>query len=188
MTDASTAIVCNLSEPQSKDRREAFRRDLAPFLAERTYDKDTSRFVFPKSKVSRQKLEHFIALENECCAFLTFELSESATHFSLCVSGPEGSQDLVREFLSAPEKSGCGCSGTSQEKKANAKKYATGFVTLCAIGCAIPPILAATGMIGVATGVYVSNGIEATLIALGLMGVAFYLARFLRKKQGGLPT
>ena len=129
-----------------------------------------------------------IALEKECCAFLSFELSESATHYGLCVSGPEGSQELVRNFLTTPERSGCGCAGTTQDKKAKTKKFAAGFVTLCAIGCAIPPILAATGMIGVATGVYVSNGVEAALIALGLLGVTLYLVSYFRNKRKGLSA
>ena len=100
MTDNSSPNVCNLSEPEDSIQGNAYRRDLAPFLTDATYSAGTSRLAFSKPDVTRQMLEQLVASEQDCCSFLEFDLSENATHFHLDVSGPEGSENIIRNFFS----------------------------------------------------------------------------------------
>lgn len=185
MTDNSSPIACNLSEPEERNQRDVYRRNLTPFLTDATYAAGTSRLAFSKPDVTRQMLEHLVASEQDCCAFLNFDLSETATHFHLDVSGPEGSEDIIRKFFSSSSGStepACGCAGADQPRKTKTKKYFARFITICAIACAVPPTLAAVGLIGVATVAYLGKGIEAVLIVLALMGLGFLLIQFVKKR------
>lgn len=78
---------------------------------------------------------------------------------------------------------GCDCAPVARQSKSKTPKYFASFVTLCAIGCAVPPILAALGLIGIATGAYLSSGIEVLLIILALLGLGALLMKFVKKKR-----
>lgn len=184
MTDTSTAIACNLLEPHLRDRKVALRGKLAPFLTDANYNDGTSQLAFSKPGVTRQTLDQFMVSEGDCCSFLNFDLSETDTHFHLNITGPAGSEELVRNFFSTSEKSRCGCTGAKQSNGTQITRNAVGFITLCAIACAIPPALAALGLVSVATGAYIGRGIEAAIIALIIIGLGYVLVQFMKKKQG----
>lgn len=184
MTDTSTAIVCSLTEPDLRNRKVVLRSELKPYLTQATYVAGTSRLVFTKPEVTRQILEHLIVLESDCCPFFSFDLSETDTHFHLSVAGPKGIEDMVRNFFSTSGRVGCGCTGTNQSSGTRTTRNVAGFITLCAIACAIPPTLAALGLIGVATGAFIGKGIEVAVIALALMGLGYVLLQYVKKKRG----
>lgn len=62
------------------------------------------------------------------------------------------------------------CKGTCSTPKTKVLRYGAGMITLCAVCCAVPPVLIALGVIGVATGAYLSLGLKTAL------GVAILLA------------
>lgn len=191
MTSSTRAIACNLSSHDERAQRSAFRRSLTPFLIASTYAAGTSQLTFSKPDVTRQMLENLIASEQSCCTFLEFDLSETATAFQLGVRGPKGSEDIVRNFFSTTETSSpptCGCSNTPEPTKAKKAKYFVGFLTLCAIGCVVPPVLAGLGLISVATGAYLGKGIEVVLVGSALLGLGFLLIQFVQKKRQGAPS
>ncbi len=99
MTKNSPAIACTLSKPEERAQRSTFRRDLAPFLENTVYEDGRSQLSFSRPEVTRNTLEQLIASEKGCCAFLDFELSETDAHFHLTVSGPKGSEDIIRSFF-----------------------------------------------------------------------------------------
>lgn len=80
------------------------------------------------------------------------------------------------------------CGGGCGKKPASMKiaKPMASFIALCAVCCAIVPVLAAAGLIGTVTGVYISKGIEAFLISVGLIGFGYIVMRFVRKRRRGL--
>jgi len=188
MTDTSTAIVCNLSDPELRNRKDLFRAKLKPFLIQETYAKGSSCLVFSKPGISRDLLERFSSLERECCPFFTFEISETKSHFQLTIVGPEGSEDMVRGVFSKTTGTGCGCGVSQTASSSNSRKYFAGFITLCVIGCTIPPMLAAAGLIGVATGAYMGKVVEAVVVSAILLGVGILLVQYLRKKQQRKPS
>jgi hypothetical protein len=182
MTDTSTAIACNLTEPDLRNRKEMLRSKLSPFLTQALYTAGTSRLVFSKPNVTKKMLEDMIFLERECCPFFSFELSEASSHFQLNVTGPEGSEDMVRDFFSMNSDKACGCTG-SNKTPSSKKKYAFGFITLCAIGCAVPPTLATLGLIGVATGAYIGMWFEGAVVLAIMLGGGSLFVQYVKKKQ-----
>lgn len=188
MTDTSTAIVCNLSSSELRDRKGVFRAELKPFLTQETYAKGSSSLVFSKPGTNWDMLERFSALERECCPVFTFEITETQSHFRVAVTGPKGSEDMVRDVFSQITENGCGCERQKTPTGSNSKKYFAGFITLCAIGCAIPPTLAAVGFIGVATGAYMGKVVEAAVLTAILLGIGLLLVQYIRKRKQRRPS
>ncbi|MEY8120805.1 hypothetical protein AB9F26_21685 [Falsihalocynthiibacter sp. BN13B15] len=183
MTDTSTVIACNLTEPVLRNRKEILCSKLSPFLTEANYAAGISRLIFSKPNVTRKMLEDLILLEGECCPFFSFDFSETSSHFQLNVTGPEGSEDMVRDFLSVNTDKACGCAGADKPSSSRAKKHVFGFITLCAVGCAVPPTLAALGFIGAVTGAYIGMWVEVVAVFAILSGGGFIFAQYVKKKQ-----
>jgi len=187
MTNASNVIACSLTEPDLRERKEMLRSALSPFLTQATFAAGTSRLAFSKPDVTRKMLEDMILLERECCPFFSFDLSESSSNFQLNVTGPEGSEDMVRDFFSMNNDTTCGCAG-SDNSSSSKKKYVFGFITLCAVGCATPPILVALGLIGVVTGAYIGIWAEVAVVFAIVLGGGFLLAQYVKKKRRGVSS
>ncbi|MEM1048677.1 MAG: hypothetical protein AAGL24_21165 [Pseudomonadota bacterium] len=111
MNNTSPDIVCTLTQPELRLRKVHIRKTLTPHLLASCYAEGVSRLAFARPAVSRVQLEHLIKLEQACCPFLTFEIREMSKEFTLIVSGPEGSEDLVRDLFSSEPSAPCGCSG-----------------------------------------------------------------------------
>lgn len=183
MNDTSTAIACNLTKPNLRSRKDVFQRSLTPYLTRATYTSGTSQLVFSKPDVTRKMLEHLMVLERDCCPFFNFDLSETSSHFQLIVTGPEGSEDMVRNFFSVTSGPECACSDSNQPAGFNTKKYAAGFIAMCAVACTVPPALAALGLISVGLGAYISKGIEAVVITAILSVLGFLLVRYVKMRR-----
>lgn len=76
----------------------------------------------------------------------------------------------------------CGCAGAKKPRKAKAAKYVTGFVALCAICCAVPAAFVGLGLISLATGAYLGNGLGAALITSAVLGLGYLLIQYVRKR------
>lgn len=182
MTDTSIALVCNLTEPELRNRKEILRGKLSPFLTQASYAQGTSQLVFSKVNVSKKLLEELISLERECCPFFGFDLSENSSHFHLSVTGPVGSETMVRDFFSMDIDKPCGCT-VSNQPFAHKKKHAFGFITLCAVGCAVPPTLTSPGFIGAATGAYFGMWVEGAVILAIMVGGGYLFVKYMKKRQ-----
>ncbi len=182
MTDTPPPIACSLSEHDLSDRKELLRSALAPFIAQAACSPGLSSLEFSKPDVTRKMLQDMISQERECCPSLSFDLSETDTHFQVNVTGPKGSEDMVRDLFAMRTDAACGCAG-SDKPPSSQKKYVFGFITLCAIGCAVPPTLAALGLIGAATGAYLGKWVEAAVVLALVLGCGFLFAQYLRKRQ-----
>lgn len=97
--------------------------------------------------------------------------TSSATDCTVNCS-PKGSSDLP-----------CACAGATKTRKTKTAKYLAGFVTLCAICCAAPPVLVALGLIGFASGAYLGTGLEVALIAFAVLGIGYLLMKYIKKKR-----
>jgi len=105
MTEISLEIACTLSTAEQRKLRLAYRESLTPFLIDATYSDGIAQLVFSKPEVTKQELERLIAQENSCCGFLKFDLSETETELNLTVTGPKGSEDILRDFFPSPASS-----------------------------------------------------------------------------------
>ncbi|MEL6205530.1 MAG: hypothetical protein AAFR47_09490 [Pseudomonadota bacterium] len=111
MDNTAPAIFCTLSPPELRQRKAEVRAGLSPHIVTSSYAQGISRLAFARPAVARTQLEHLIKLEQACCPFFTFEIREMDNAFTLIVSGPEGSEDFVRDLFSSEEPNSCACSG-----------------------------------------------------------------------------
>jgi len=111
MHKAEPAIFCTLAQPELRQRKADIRKSLSPHVVASSYAHGMSELDFAKPAVSRMQLENLIGLEKACCPFFTFEIREKHNEFTLIVSGPEGSEDFVRDLFSSEESASCACSG-----------------------------------------------------------------------------
>lgn len=79
----------------------------------------------------------------------------------------------------------CGCAGTKPSGKPKRTKYVAGFITLCAICCAVPPALVAIGFTSLATGAYLSAGFAVALIVLAGLGLGYLSVQYVKQKRSG---
>ena len=56
---------------------------------------------FEATPAVRARLERIVALERECCEFLTLELQDEAGALQLTVSAPEGAEPVVAGLVQA---------------------------------------------------------------------------------------
>ncbi|MEO0912227.1 MAG: hypothetical protein AAFY59_04455 [Pseudomonadota bacterium] len=111
MDNTAPDIACSLTQPELRQRKADIRENLTPHLRASAHADGVSRLAFARPAVSRAQLERLIELEQACCPFLSFEISERDNEFTLIVSGPEGSETFVRDLFSPAQSTTCGCSG-----------------------------------------------------------------------------
>ena len=73
---SSHELSCTLMEEELKVRRQLVRKTLKPYIrsVETTYLGLTITFL---QGLRRTQIEEFVALERQCCAFLTFDIVEN---------------------------------------------------------------------------------------------------------------
>ena len=77
----------------------------------------------------------------------------------------------------------CDCSQAKSSGKAKAAKYGAGFITLCALCCAVPSASIALGLMSITTAAYFSAGSTVALVALGVLGFGYLLVQYLKRKR-----
>lgn len=183
MTDMSSQIVCNLTAPELKERKGIFRRKLTPHLVKSTYAAGSALLIFSRPEVSREMLETLIELEGECCPFFSFNLEETSDHFQLQITGPDGSENMVCDFFETSNEASCGCGAKDKSTGSAVPKFFASLVSLCVVACAVPPALAAAGLANVATGAWLGNVVEGTVIGTALFGFGFLLLQYVKTKR-----
>ncbi|MEL6363104.1 MAG: hypothetical protein AAFR21_18720 [Pseudomonadota bacterium] len=111
MDQTAPEIFCSLSSVELRDRKADVRESLTPHLIASSYARGVSHLAFARPEVSRVHLEHLIKLEQACCPFFHFEIREMDTEVMLSISGPEGSEDFVRDLFASQRSASCGCCG-----------------------------------------------------------------------------
>ena len=93
----SQAIACTLTDSELKERRHYVRTRLRPHikLLERSARALTLNFSPP---IGLTDVEEFVQLENQCCAFLDFQATQTDNTVTLNITGPEGSEPVVAMF------------------------------------------------------------------------------------------
>ncbi len=96
-----TALYCTLTSEEQRIRRSLVRASLVPQVTTVTSLLDGLRFEFRSSRELRDLVEEFVALEQDCCSFLTFTLSQSSEKLSLLISGPPEAAHVIEMFRHA---------------------------------------------------------------------------------------
>lgn len=94
-----TPIACSLTSTQLADRRrtvlDSIRKDMrsiARLPAGYAYD-------FPMTSEMLKRVNHLVELERQCCAFLTFTITESDTSIRLEITGPEAATPMIASLF-----------------------------------------------------------------------------------------
>ena len=94
----STAIYCTLTPEEQRARRSQVRATIVPQILTVTSLEDGLRIEFGSSAGLRDLVEEFIVLEQDCCSFLTFTLSQPAEDLSLRIQGPPDAAHIIEMF------------------------------------------------------------------------------------------
>lgn len=92
MTESSSAVRCDLSEPDRDERARAWRA-LRPFVASRVRTAEGFRVTFGLAALER--IEQLAAAERSCCGWGTWSVTVLADHVVLDVTGPEAPVDAL---------------------------------------------------------------------------------------------
>src|SRR5262249_25957544 len=96
-------IVCTLSEEQLRQRRRELLDRVKACAISATELPDGYAYEFPPEAETLAMLARLIALEHDCCQFLTFRISLAAgkTVAILEVTGPPKAKSVITDFLGA---------------------------------------------------------------------------------------
>ena len=94
----STAIYCTLTPEELRARRSQVRATIVPQVVTVTSLTDGLRLDSRPSVGLRDLVEEFIVLEQDCCSFLTFTLSQPAEDLSLLIQGPPNAAHVIEMF------------------------------------------------------------------------------------------
>ena len=94
----SRGYHCSLTTEQQRIRRSRVRDDILPLVCAVNRTGNCLRLELVQASGNRELLKEFIALEQGCCGFLDFSLSEEHESLSLLVEGPPDATDLIDLF------------------------------------------------------------------------------------------
>jgi hypothetical protein len=100
---ASPVLACNI-EAISAAQRPRY-NDLVTRLRVAMRDRrelpDGYSYSLDSAKITLPEISEWIAMESQCCPFLTFQLEEADEAVRLTMRGPDGSKAVLREEFPA---------------------------------------------------------------------------------------
>jgi hypothetical protein len=97
-------IICTLTGPELAERRETILNAVRNVQVRRYRLANGCAYAFPAGSEMLEKLETLVALERQCCQFLTFNIVQTPNTIRLEVTGsPEAVAVIEEVFGSAGE-------------------------------------------------------------------------------------
>lgn len=193
ITDDSS--VCTLNCKDKALRLEALRQEVFQYHYRIEEDLNTIRLIFTNNQPSEATLKRFIALEGQCCNFLTLTLaSQENSDNIVTIQCPEQDKSQLREWLKQLSQ---GVIHTTDETSVlsslgSFKKMRLAIMSLSMIGllCCVSPFIV-VGLAGLGFSFSLPTMAQTTdNIFIGLsvllvivVGVIFLLPKFLRRTQ-----
>lgn len=94
-------IACALSDQAFRERRAMVRQTLLPHRTDSERTATGLELTFADTAALRAELQTFIALERQCCGFLTFVLSPPGNRLVLSIVGPPEAQETLDRLAEA---------------------------------------------------------------------------------------
>jgi hypothetical protein len=94
-------IVCTLTADEMPKRLAQIRAIGEASLRSAETIGSQAALRFRADPLTRRRLEAIIAAEGQCCAFLSFELTEEREDLVLAIRGPAGSEPVMQELVAA---------------------------------------------------------------------------------------
>jgi len=83
---------CSLTDEEFQERRALARESLLPHITETRKLESGLELTFPETDTLRASAEAFVALERQCCGFLTFTITPPDQGLALTIEGPPEAQ------------------------------------------------------------------------------------------------
>lgn len=102
MAQTNPDIACTLNNNDMRSRIKIIRQTLLPHVTNRVELSNGQQLSFFNKSSLKTELETLIQLENQCCSFLDFKLSEgkNGDQLVLEVTGPKAAKILIEEVFS----------------------------------------------------------------------------------------
>ena len=97
----ATEIYCSLTDNEFQERRSMARKSLLPHLSDARRLACGLRLTFPDSAALQPTIEEFVELERQCCASLTFFVSQSEEGLIVTIGGPPEAAATIELFADA---------------------------------------------------------------------------------------
>ena len=94
-------VACSLTDAESRERRSLVRETLFPHITTAKKIAAGVKLTFPNSDLVRSNVEEFVALERQCCGFLTFDISPPEQGLVLTIDGPAEAEVTLQKFATA---------------------------------------------------------------------------------------
>ena len=113
-TDDAEPIICTLDGGSFKDRM-VWIADLNARALKKARRKDL-RLELQYAPSSIGDVRQMIAQEQDCCSFLSFNLTEQRRSLKLVITAPEAARDVAETVFApfqgkTPQPAACGCTG-----------------------------------------------------------------------------
>ena len=95
----SDAPGCTLTAEEQRTRRAEVRATIVPHVTAVTALVNGLQIEFAQRAGLRDLVREFIALERDCCSFLTFSLSPEKEQLSLQIHGPAEAAPVIEMFF-----------------------------------------------------------------------------------------
>ena len=96
--DTGAAIACTLNDAEFRERRALARRTVISKITGTTRTDNGLILTFEGTEGILSDLKHFISLEQQCCGFLDFVISDGS-NIELTVSGPPEASATIDTFV-----------------------------------------------------------------------------------------
>jgi len=94
-----TAVCCTLTAQEQCTRRSWVRAKVVSHIVIATPVTNGLLLEFEPASRVRELIRDFVILEQDCCRFLTFTLSQPSDELSLPIQGPPESANVIEMFL-----------------------------------------------------------------------------------------
>ncbi len=92
-------IICTLSEAELRERKDTILASIHDAVISKAVISGGYRYEFAKQAITLQNVQRMVQLEQQCCRFLSFEVTEGEQTFWLNVTGPPGALDVIGDFF-----------------------------------------------------------------------------------------
>jgi len=98
---AEPEIACSLNDEEFKERRLLVRKSVLAHVTHQQKHPSGLILHFEDGPDVRAQVENFVALERECCGFLTFKISQPDDGLSLFIKSPEAGMETLERLARA---------------------------------------------------------------------------------------
>jgi hypothetical protein len=173
--DRACSVACTLPSEEQTARLGELMNGLLAEVLEVSALPSGYALDFPDNTETRREIDEFIAFEQQCCSFMTYEVTSCGPQqIRLTLTGPEGTKAFLSKWLGEIERSRAANESGSTMKRAGFVGAAAAVLgALCCATPALAAAMAALGLAGATGTVAIAIDTAAPLLLAGSVGLFF---------------